>query len=260
MGKVFLVGAGPGDPDLLTMKAVRLLKSADVVLHDALVSPEILGLIRPGASVIDIGKRCGRKLLTQDEINSLLVHHAQQATMVIRLKGGDPTVFGRAGEEISALMEAGADFEIVPGITTALAAAASARVSLTDRRFASSLTLMTAHRGSGPEAVEWNRLVTSGSTIAIYMPGSDYGALEVQLRGAGLAGNTPCVVVSHASLSTEQWIFTRLEKLGNCPVLPAPSFLIVGRCVQSVGSADEAANLLLTPTTSTNFVSSEEVS
>ncbi|HEY3927071.1 MAG TPA: uroporphyrinogen-III C-methyltransferase [Candidatus Koribacter sp.] len=234
MGKVYLVGAGPGDAELLTVKAHRVLAQADVVLHDALVSEEILAIVRGRAVVIDIGKRCGRKLLTQDEINALLVQHARTAKVVVRLKGGDPSVFGRSGEEIAALTEAGVDFEVVPGITTALAAAASAKISLTDRRFASSVTLMTAHRGTGLEAVEWKRLVTSGSTIAIYMPGRDYAHLSAELRAAGLAANTPCIVVSDATRADEQKLYTSLEQLPVCAELPAPSLLIVGRCAAAI--------------------------
>lgn len=241
MGKVFLVGAGPGNPDLLTLKAARQLASADVVLHDALVSPAILALVRPQATVIDIGKRCGAKLLTQEEINSLLVHHARTADVVIRLKGGDPSVFGRSGEEIAALVEAGVEFEIVPGISTALAAAASANISLTDRRFASSVTFMTAHRGSGPEAVEWNRLVTSGSTLVIYMPGSDYRALSTQLRAAGLTPETACVIVSHVSLASEQRVFTTLSGLPCLEPLPAPSLVVVGQCASGIEAIDASA-------------------
>jgi len=136
MGKVYLIGAGPGDPELLTVKAARILASADIVLHDALVTQEILKLAAPKARIIDVGKRCGQKLLTQDEINAYLIHASSVAGMVVRLKSGDPLIFGRAGEEIEALRNAGVEFEIVSGITSALAAAAAARVSLTDRRFA----------------------------------------------------------------------------------------------------------------------------
>jgi uroporphyrin-III C-methyltransferase len=254
MGKVFLVGAGPGDPELLTVKAVRLLNAADVVLHDALVSPAILDTIRKQATVIDIGKRCGRKLLTQDEINSLLVQHARSSDVVIRLKGGDPSVFGRSGEEIAALTAADVEFEIVPGITTALAAAASAKISLTDRRFASSLTLMTAHRGSGEHAVEWNRLVNSGSTIAIYMPGSDYRELSIQLRSAGLAADTPCVVVSNAALPQEQKLYTSLERLPQHAALPAPVFLIVGRCASAIEKVEIDSRGLYPGTGSQTFL------
>src|SRR6266404_794516 len=143
MGKVYLVGAGPGDPELLTVKAARLLARAGIVFHDSLVSREILDLIARDAEVIDVGKRSGHKLLTQEEINSLLVSAAANHEVVIRLKGGDPLVFGRAGEEIEALRNAGVEFEIVPGITAALGAAAAAGISLTDRRVASQILLTT---------------------------------------------------------------------------------------------------------------------
>ncbi len=235
MGKVFLVGAGPGDPELLTVKALRVLRGADVVLHDALVSEAVLAVARPTAQLINIGKRCGRKLLTQMEINDLLVAHAQASRNVVRLKGGDPSIFGRGGEEISALREAGVECEIVPGITTAVAAAASAQISLTDRRFASAVTLMTAHRGREEDAVEWDRLVTSGATIAIYMPGADYRELSANLLRAGLASDTPCIVVSQATQPDEQKLYTSLERLPLCGALPAPALLMVGRCAAAIG-------------------------
>src|SRR5713101_10130477 len=136
MGKVYLVGAGPGDPELLTVKAARLLARAGIVFHDSLVSGEILRLISRDAEVIDVGKRCGHKLLTQEEINSLLVSYARKREIVVRLKGGDPSIFGRAAEEIESLRKAGIEYEIVPGITAALGAAAAAGISLTDRRIA----------------------------------------------------------------------------------------------------------------------------
>ncbi|MFB3917212.1 MAG: uroporphyrinogen-III C-methyltransferase [Terriglobales bacterium] len=234
MGKVFLVGAGPGDPELLTVKALRLLGRADVVLHDALVSQAILDLIRPGATVIDIGKRCGRKLLTQEEIDSLLVFHASTAGAVIRLKGGDPTIFGRAAEEIETLVEAGVDYEIVPGITSALASAAAAGVSLTDRRFASSVVFTTAHRQAGAAGVEWDKLVTSNSTLAMYMPGNNYARLSAQLRAAGLKADTPCVVLSAAGCPTQQVLRTTLLALPRDSALPAPALVIVGRCASAL--------------------------
>src|SRR5260370_2301219 len=143
MGTVYLVGAGPGDPELLTVKAARLLARAGIVFHDSLVSREILDLIARDAEVIDVGKRCGQKLLTQDEINSLLVFAAANHDFVIRLKGGDPLIFGRAGEEIEALRSAGVDFEVVSAITTALGAAAPPRKSLTGRRAASHIVFRT---------------------------------------------------------------------------------------------------------------------
>ena len=238
MGKIYLIGAGPGDPDLLTVKAARLLAQADVILHDALVSPAILALSNPKARLFDIGKRCGAKLLTQEEINALLIAHANTSQIVVRLKGGDPSVFGRSGEEISALNEAGIDFEIVPGITTAIAAAASAKISLTDRRYASAITLMTAHRGRDEDAVEWDRLVTSGATTAIYMPGTDYADIATQLQNAGLPADTPCIVISHATQPDEQKLYTNLENLPRSSALPAPSLLIVGRCASALEPVD----------------------
>jgi uroporphyrin-III C-methyltransferase len=259
MGKVFLVGAGPGDPELLTVKAVRLLAEADIVLHDNLVSSAILALVRKSATIVDIGKRCGRKLLTQAEINDLLVAHSRSSALVVRLKGGDPSVFGRAGEEIAALTEAGVEFEIVPGITTALAAAASAKISLTDRRFASSVTLMTAHRGSGEDAVEWERLVTSGSTVAIYMPGSNYRGLSAQLHSAGLPHDTPCVVVSNVALPKEQKLYTSLDGLSRCNALPAPAFLIVGRCASAIERVEVDAETLRLHVDSDQFVANKEL-
>src|SRR2546421_10934099 len=146
-GKVYLVGAGPGDPELLTLKAARLLARADVVLHDALVSDAVLAMISPATELINVGKRAGQKLLSQDEINALLVSYGRTRPEVVRLKGGDPLIFGRAGEEIEALRKAGIEYEIVPGISAALGAAAAAGISLTDRRVASQILLTTFSRG-----------------------------------------------------------------------------------------------------------------
>jgi uroporphyrin-III C-methyltransferase len=231
MGKVYLVGAGPGDPELLTLRAARLLQQADIILHDALVSPEILALIG-AAKVIDIGKRCGTKLLTQKEINSLLVAYAAEYPVVVRLKSGDPLIFGRAGEEIEALLKAGISFEIVPGVTSAIAAAAAAGISLTDRRFAASVVFATAHRGAGAGAVAWDKLVASHSTLAIYMPGRDYQLLAGQLCEAGLDAQTPCAAISHAGRPTQQVRCCHLFSLGSVESLPAPSLLIVGECAR----------------------------
>lgn len=231
MGKVFLVGAGPGDPELLTLKAVRLLRQADIVLHDALVSAEILALI--GTSrVINIGKRCGTKLLTQKEINAFLIAHAFEYEVVVRLKGGDPSIFGRAGEEIEALLGANIPYEIVPGVTSAVAGAAAAGLSLTDRRFAASVVFTTAHRGQDAEAVAWDKLVASHSTLAIYMPGSNYKLLAEQLCHAGLDPHTPCTVISHAGRPTQQVRWSDLMSVRLLESLPAPSLVIVGECAR----------------------------
>jgi uroporphyrin-III C-methyltransferase len=227
-GKVFLVGAGPGDPQLLTLKAVRLLAAADVVLHDSLVSKEVLALVSSKALLLDVGKRAGRKLLTQGEINSLMVSYVRQERLVVRLKGGDPLLFGRAGEEIEALRSAKVDFEIVPGITAALGAAAAAKVSLTDRRIASQVLFTTFSRGEQGHWLNW-AAVTPETTIAIYMPGNHYGEVAARLRENGLAGETPCVVVSHATLAEQLVRRSTIATLSDGDRLPAPSLLLVGR-------------------------------
>jgi uroporphyrin-III C-methyltransferase len=237
-GKVYLIGAGPGDPELLTLKAARLLASADVVLYDALVSREVLALVSRNAELIDVGKRAGKKLLTQDEINSLLVSYARKNEIVVRLKGGDPLLFGRAGEEMEALRRAQVDFEIVPGITAAVGAAASAKISLTDRRVASQVLFTTFSRGETGHFLDgglnW-AAVTAETTIAIYMPGTHYGEVAEQLVEYGLSPETPCVVVSQATRAQQQIRWSTIAMLGREAQLPAPSILLVGRvATQSV--------------------------
>jgi len=233
MGKVYLVGAGPGDPELLTVKAARILASADIVLYDALVTPQVLALVSAKARVIDVGKRCGQKLLTQQEINAYLVHAAAHHAVVVRLKSGDPLIFGRAGEEIEALRNAGVDFEIVPGITSALAAAAAARISLTDRRFASQVLFTTAHRKGGAFDLGWARTISADATAAIYMPGAAYAELANALVENGLDPQTPCVVVSRAAQETQRILRTDIAGLGSLTGVGAPALLIVGRVAHS---------------------------
>jgi uroporphyrin-III C-methyltransferase len=228
MGKVYLVGAGPGDPELLTRKAERLLGSADVALHDSLVSREVLALISPNAEVIDVGKRAGKKLLTQEEINSLLIAYARSHDVVVRLKGGDPSIFGRAGEEISALREAGVGFEVVPGITAALAAAAAAGISLTDRRVASQVLFTTFSRGSRASVMDWGCL-TATTTLVVYMPGPDYAEVAAWLREGSLPEDLPCVIVSQASTGRQEMLGSTIAALAYERSLPAPALLIVGR-------------------------------
>jgi len=228
MGKVYLVGAGPGDPELLTVKAARLLARAGIVFHDSLVSREILQLIARDAEVIDVGKRCGQKLLTQDEINSLLVSAAANHAVVIRLKGGDPLIFGRAGEEIEALRNAGVDFEIVPGITAALGAAAAAGISLTDRRAASQIVISTFSRRTEGASMDFGA-ITSTTTLALYMPGPDYAEVAHRLREGGLPDDLPCVIVSNATGAEQQIRWTSVARLAHEEKLPAPALMIVGR-------------------------------
>lgn len=228
MGKVYLIGAGPGDPELLTLKAARLLACADVVLHDSLVSREVLGKVSSGAEVVDVGKRCGRKLLTQDEINSLLVSYALSHEVVVRLKGGDPSIFGRAGEELEALRNANVEFEVVPGVTAALGAAAAAGISLTDRRVASQVLLTTFSRGVDATAMDWGCL-TPATTLVLYMPGPDYAEVARRLSDAGLPADLPCAIVSGASGSQQQVRWSNVGALSLEEKLPAPALMIVGR-------------------------------
>jgi uroporphyrin-III C-methyltransferase len=240
-GKVYLVGAGPGDPDLLTVKALRLLQNAEIVLHDSLVSSEILALISPQAKIIDVGKRAGQKLLTQDEINALLVSYAADHAIVIRLKGGDPGIFGRAGEEIDALRRANVSFDIVPGITAAIGAAAAAGISLTDRRVASQVLLTTFSRGTDGALIDWGS-VTSTTTLALYMPGANYAEVSSRLLEGGLPHDLPCVIVSQATGSRQQVHWSTVARLATEEKLPAPALLIVGRVAsQHVQQVSERA-------------------
>jgi uroporphyrin-III C-methyltransferase/precorrin-2 dehydrogenase/sirohydrochlorin ferrochelatase len=225
-GTVFLVGAGPGDPDLLTIKALRLLQTGDVVLHDDLVPQAILNLASSHAEIVNVGKRCGAKSISQQEINALMIAHAREHRNVIRLKSGDPLVFGRATEEIAALVNAGVAFEVVPGITAAFAAAAQLGCSLTDREGASNVTFSTghhadAHNRSSLPAIE-------ASTRVVYMPGRDLGLLAAEWLQQGLPSDFPCAVISRAGQAGEQVQCTTLGALGALASVPAPSLLIGG--------------------------------
>ncbi len=244
MGKVFLVGAGPGDPDLLTVKAVRILERADIVLHDSLVSAGVMGMVSPKALIVDVGKRAGQKLLTQDEINLLLVAYAERHATVVRLKGGDPMLFGRASEEIEALRIANVSFEIVPGISAAFGAAASAGFSLSDRRAASQLLVTTFSRGDGVKSLGW-REVTTNTTLAIYMPGTDYAEVAARLLDAGLSADIPCVVISHATRPEQQIRWSSIGALFEEQKLPAPAILIVGKvATQDVRAVGEKVSTI----------------
>lgn len=227
---MYLVGAGPGDPELLTVKALRILALADVVLHDALVSREVLALVSPKSRVVNVGKRCGHKHITQHEINELSVRFALAGEVVVRLKSGDPLIFGRAGEEIEILRHAGIEVEVVPGVTAALAAAAAAQVALTDRRSADQLLIITAHREPGKSDEDWHRLVTNRTTVVVYMPG-DYMRVGESLRRAGFNGSTPCMIMSKASTSEERLHRSTLDDLVFAPAFPAPAILIAGKAV-----------------------------
>jgi uroporphyrin-III C-methyltransferase len=225
---VYLVGAGPGDPDLLTRKALRLLQCADVVLHDDLVPPEILRLIRSSALIQNVGKRCGPKRITQHQIHTRMIEFARQGKIVVRLQSGDPLLYGRAGEEMDALRDAGIDSEVVPGITAAFAAAASAKIPLTDRRLASKVVFLTAHHCKGDAPEDFGSAISPDSTLAIYMPGHDYARLQKQLLSSGVDPETPCLLISRAMRPGESFHATVVGKLSLAPPVSAPSILLVG--------------------------------
>lgn len=231
-GKVYLVGAGPGDPELLTVKALRLLAAADVVLHDDLVPPEILRLISPSADVKNVGKRCGSKGIRQEEINFLMVTLAASGLQVVRLKSGAPLIFGRAGEEIEALRASDIEYEIVPGVTSALGAAAAAGIPLTHRRVSSTLVLTAGHRASGNDDADWSKCAASSSTLVIYMAGTNYGETSSRLRAAGFAEQTPCAIISRATTPEQRIHRTTVSDLHRAPTLVSPTLLVVGEVVR----------------------------
>ena len=228
-GQVALVGAGPGDPELLTIRALRLIQSAQVILHDDLVPSSILSLASLHAMVVNVGKRCGTKNITQDEINALMIDHAQSGRAVVRLKSGDPLLFGRAAEEISALTEAGVSYTIVPGVSAAFAAAAALGCSLTDRACASSVLLTTGHHAQSHNNAPLPQI--EDATRVVYMPGRDLTLLAAQWLAEGLPPDFPCAVVSHAAQPDQQVLHTTLASLGQAKPTAAPSLLIAGWAV-----------------------------
>ena len=241
IGRVYLVGAGPGDPELLTVKALRILRQADLVLHDDLVPEPIVALAPPGAEIVNVGKRCGKKSVNQASINARMIGGARQGMTVVRLKGGDPSIFGRSGEEIEALRQAEVDFEIVPGVTAASAAGAAAGISLTRRDVASSVVFLTGHRASEQatsetDRADWTGLASArdlpGKTVVIYMPGPHYEPLKSRLQGAGIPGETSCVLVSAAARGAQRVHKTTVQELANLPALAPPAILIVGDVTQ----------------------------
>ncbi|GAA0660135.1 uroporphyrin-III C-methyltransferase [Sphingomonas insulae] len=230
-GTVWLVGAGPGDPDLLTRKAERLIQAADIVFYDALVGPGVLDLLPAGVERIGVGKRSGRHSKDQGTIDNLIVAAARAGKRVVRLKGGDPSVFGRSTEEIRACAAAGIAVHVCPGITAASAAAASGTLSLTLRGLARSLTFVTAHARQGePLDLDWTALARPDATLAVYMGRAAAGEIARKLMQAGLAADTPVVIAVNVSLPDERLIRGRLDAL---------SFL-----VRAIGSTDPALLLI----------------
>src|SRR5262245_7244648 len=232
-GKVYLVGAGPGDPGLLTVEAARLLQIADVVFHDDLVSPAILALIPDQVHVENVGKRCGHARVGQQQIHSLMINAAREGWTVVRLKAGDPLVFGRAGEEIEALRDAGIECVIVPGITAAFGAAARVGIPLTDRRLASKLVFLSNHQCAGKSPVAWEGTISQDTTALIYMPGFEYEELATRLCEQGFDPETPCLLVSQATTAQQQVHLACVASLAGAPRFAAPVVVIVGAVAAS---------------------------
>ena len=236
-GEVWLVGAGPGDPDLLTRKAERLIRAASVVFHDALVGPDVLALLPGHVRRVAVGKRAGRHSKSQEAINALLVAAALAGERVVRLKGGDPSIFGRSVEEVDALAQHGIPVRICPGITAASAAAASLGCSLTLRGLARKLVFVTAHAQSGdPLALDWNLLADPEATLAIYMGKAAAAEISAKLIASGLPAETPIAIAENVSLPTERHLTTRLGLLplaARAMAGSGPSVLLIGAAVKS---------------------------
>jgi uroporphyrin-III C-methyltransferase len=248
MGKVYLVGAGPGAPDLLTLRAARLLEAADVVLHDALVHPKTLALAAK-ARLVDVGKRYGKFSTDQRFIHRALIEAARSHETVVRLKGGDPMLFGRAQEEIEALDQAGIAWEVVPGVTAALAAAAGAGTSLTRRGVARSVALLTPRVGAGQEPnAAWLDAAMGADSVALYMAAGASQEIARALVAAGKPASTPALLVENASLAGELRTLTTLEALVCAPLPKAegPVVMLVGPAFADAIASDESAPIFST--------------
>lgn len=234
-GEVWLVGAGPGDPELLTLKAVRALEQADLVLHDALPGRAVLRHVRPGAEIVAVGKRKGAAPVPQAKINARLVAGARAGLRVVRLKGGDPFVFGRGGEEALACEAAGIAWRVIPGVSAGMAAPAAAAIPLTHRGTAAAVTFVTAHDETGAlPALDWQALARTGGTIAAFMALSRLDELALRLLAGGLPPATPVAIVSQASMPGEAGL---RSTLGACTLdarraaLPTPALIVIGNVV-----------------------------
>jgi uroporphyrin-III C-methyltransferase len=223
---VALVGAGPGDPDLLTVKAVRLLADADVVVHDALVGDGVLALIPESAERIDVGKRPGRPI-PQEMISALLVELGRQGRQVVRLKGGDPFVFGRGGEEAQTLAEAGVPFDIVPGISSSVAAPAAAGIPVTHRGVSAAFTVVTGHRRAGEPDIDWRSLAAVGGTIVVLMGVAQRAEIATELMAGGLDGSTPVAAIESATTDAQVVGRWTLAELADADVR-SPAVIVIG--------------------------------
>jgi uroporphyrin-III C-methyltransferase len=245
-GTVYLVGAGPGATDLLTLRAARLLGEADIVFHDALVNPEILALAGK-AKLVPVGKRCGTHSTAQAFINKQLIDAARKHRIIVRLKGGDPMLFGRAQEEIDALTAAGIEVEVVPGITAALAASAALKVSLTRRGIARNVAFVTPRVGNTERASDWLASAVAADTAVIYMGAGEAGAIAQALMDRGRAAATPVAVIESASLPSEQWRFGTLRELGSLArnLGAGPAIIVLGEVLRERAQAGSRLRELL---------------
>jgi uroporphyrin-III C-methyltransferase / precorrin-2 dehydrogenase / sirohydrochlorin ferrochelatase len=236
LGEVYLIGAGPGDPDLLTLRALQLLQQADVLLYDRLVAPAILDRARREATRIFVGKGVGESALSQDRINTLLVEHARRGLKVARLKGGDPLIFGRGGEEIAAVARHGIAVTVVPGITAALGAAAAAQIPLTLREVSQSVTFAPGHVAVA-DTLDWPALARSGHTVVFYMAMAQLGGLTERLQRAGAPADRPVALVAQATLPTQRVVHGKLAdiaEMARAGGLGAPALLFVGEVTRVV--------------------------
>jgi len=225
---IYLVGAGPGDPELLTVKAVRLLQKADVVIHDRLVSDEILDRCPPWAELIDVGKDPNGRSVTQDRINEILIDRGRHNQIVVRLKGGDPFVFGRGGEELAALAEAGLHGEVVPGISSSIAGPAMANVPVTHRGVSSAFTVLTAYQDpNSATPLDWDAAVRLGTTLVVMMGAARAAEVRDRLLNAQASPDTPVAVIVNATTPHQRVLRFSLDELGTAPI-PNPAVLVIG--------------------------------
>ena len=251
-GSVTFVGAGPGAADLVTIRGLKRLSNAEVVLYDSLVSADMLKNCPPGAELVFVGKRAGLHSSVQTEINQLLVHHAKRGLRVVRLKGGDPTIFGRLGEEIDVLRAAGIAYEIIPGVTAASAAAAAAGISLTQRTIATSAVFAPGHESAGKDddaKIDWAALAQANATLCLYMGVRRLATVAEQLIIHGLPPATPVAVISDASMPTQH---IRLGTLKEAMALASaaeghPAMILIGQNVRNIDSAVALAIAHTTP-------------